>query len=184
MSAMRAHVSVAILAALAGASPALAQTSASYKLTESTLNNGGNPSQGSVLSSASFHVKLDAIGDAVAQASLSSASFHADAGFVGAHPPPGEVMGLAFTDKQTLTWNPERSAGSYNVYRDALSTLPGGFGFCFAPRLAATTATDAASPSIGTGYFYLVTARSRLDEEGTKGAASSGAQRANSSPCP
>jgi hypothetical protein len=44
--------------------PAHAQTSASFKLNEFTLNAGGDPQNGSSAASASFHIKLDAIGDA------------------------------------------------------------------------------------------------------------------------
>ena len=42
----------------------------------------------------------------------------------------------------------------------------------------------AAPVPAGNGYFYLVTARNRLWEEGTKGSSSAGAQRANPAPCP
>ncbi|PYT33187.1 MAG: hypothetical protein DMF52_16120 [Acidobacteria bacterium] len=34
------------------------------------------------------------------------------------------------------------------------------------------------------GFFYLITSRNRLDEEGIKGHASSGVERANPLPCP
>jgi hypothetical protein len=38
--------------------------------------------------------------------------------------------------------------------------------------------------SIGQGYFYLVTAKNLIAEEGIKGRASSGSLRANPAPCP
>jgi hypothetical protein len=175
---------VAVLLALAFAGAARAQTSASFKLTEFTLNNGGDPVNGSTAASASHHVTLDAIGDGVIAVALASASYHADAGFVDAYPPPGEVVQVRFTDKQTVVWQPEWTVGSYDVYRDGLSTLPGGStGTCFASVLTAETATDAASPSSGSGYFYLVTAKNRLGEEGTRGFRTSG-ERPNAPACP
>ena len=72
-------------------------------------------------------MKLDAIGDAVARTGLASSSFHLDGGFVGAHPPAGEVAGLVFADRITLVWHPEKSIGAYNLYRDLLSSLAGFF---------------------------------------------------------
>ena len=47
--------------------PVLAQESASYKLNEHTFNSGGNPSDGVVLTSASYKITLDAIGDSVTE---------------------------------------------------------------------------------------------------------------------
>ncbi len=67
----------------------LAQQSASFKLEEHTFNAGGNPDQGAILTSASFRISLDAIGDAVAATGLTSASFQLDTGFLTGYPPPG-----------------------------------------------------------------------------------------------
>jgi hypothetical protein len=91
---------------------------------------------------------------------------------------------LAFSDRSTLQWSPERSAGTYELYRGALSTLPGSFGACLTSDLAVETATDASSPLTGQGYFYVVTARNRLREEGPKGYRSDGSEEGNPSPCP
>jgi len=174
-----------LLLALAGAGVAMAQTSASYKLTEFTFNNGGDPTNGSSAASASHRIRLDAIGDAVVGTALASASHRVDVGFVSNYPPPGEVKGHLFTGKTTLAWSPEKSVGSYDVYRAAVSSLAGlGYGACLQSGLTAETATDATTPSAGQGYFYLVTARNRLGEIGTKGTASSGLERANPAPCP
>jgi len=178
---MRALLAIAISAM---STVAMAQTSASYKLTEFTLNGGGRPANGSIASSASYRIKLDAIGDTVAATGLSSASHHLDDGFVSAYPPPGEVRNERWTGKTVLSWDPEGSVGTYEVYRDLMSSLPGSFGACFQSPLLAETATDAASPAAGTAWFYLVTARNRLGEEGTKGFRSSGVERPNASPCP
>lgn len=182
---MRPRTIAAILLALVTAAAARAQTSASYKLSESTLNSGGDPQNGTSASSASFRIRLDAIGDAVAGVGPSSSSFHADAGFVGGYPPPREVRTIYFTSKTAMTWDPEPSIGVYEVYRDAVSALrSGGFGTCFASGLPSESATDGANPASGQGWFYLVTARNRLGEEGTKGFQSSGVERPNSAPCP
>ena len=186
---MRARVgagrATTVLIALAASGIALAQTSASYKLTEYTINNGGDPSNGSSAASASHRIRLDAIGDAVTATGLSSASHRADAGFVSDYPPPGEVKGALFTNKTTLAWSPEKSVGVYDLYRALVSSLPGlGYGTCLQTGLAIESGTDAATPSTGQGYFYLVTARNRLGEIGTKGFASTGIERANAAPCP
>ena len=177
-----------LLAAASLALPAttLAQTSASYKLQEYTFNNGGDPAKGSFASSASYRIKLDAIGDAIVSGSaMTSASNRMEGGFVDDYPPPGEVKGDLFTNKTTLTWSPEKSVGTYDVYRAVLSTLPGlAYGACLQNGLTTETATDATTPSAGQGYFYLITARNRLGEIGTKGYASSGTERVNAAPCP
>ena len=68
-----------LLIALAASGVVLAQTSASYKLTEFTFNNGGDPTNGSSAASASYRIRLDAIGDAVTATALSSASHRVDA---------------------------------------------------------------------------------------------------------
>ena len=175
---------VGLLVVFAMNGAAMAQTSASYKLGEFTFNNGGDPANGSFAASASYRVKLDAIGDAAAAAGLSSASQRMDAGFVSDYPPPGEVQNARWTTKTTLTWDPDKSIGSYDVYRELVSTLPGNFGACSQSAVPSETATDGANPAAGTGWFYLVTAKNRIGEEGTKGFRSSGAERPNPSPCP
>ena len=175
-----------IPAGLLLATLALGQQSPSYKLSESTLNNGGDPRAGSFASSASYRIKLDALGQGIVGANLSGLSFRLDSGFVAAYPPPGEVLGLRFTPPghSTLAWDPERSAGSFNVYRALVSTLPGTFGACLQSGIGGASTTDSGNPSSGAAYFYLVTAKNRLAEEGTKGYRSSGIERSNAAPCP
>ncbi len=169
---------------LASVSGAMAQTSASYRLTEFTFNNGGDPQNGSFALSASYRIRLDAIGDAVAAIALSSASNHTSAGLVADNPPPGEVKNQRWTSKTTFIWDPEKSIGSYAAYRATLGSLPGNYGACLMSPIASESWTDSSVPAPGTGYFYLVTARNRLGEEGTKGFASSGIERPNPAPCP
>jgi len=182
---------VMVLAALIGGftiAPAAAQSSASYKVQDASLNNGGDPRNVPVLASGHFHMSLDAIGGGAVRSGLASASFHVDTGFVARHPPRPEVTGLlltpnAFPETQ-LQWNPLASAISYEVYRGTISTLPGTYGTCFASGLISTSTTDTSLPSINQGFFYMVTARNAIGEEGPKGFRSTGLEQANPAPCP
>lgn len=172
------------LALLAGA-PAVAQESASYRLTEHTLNAGGHPADGKAMASTSFRISYDAVGTPAVRWGMAGPSFRMDASFGAAYPPPGEVDGLRFEGEELLRWNAERSAGVYGVYRDLVSGLPGlEYGQCLRGGLAETSLTDTSTPSHGKAFFYLVTARNRLGEEGTKGHDSVGNERANDAPCP
>lgn len=169
------------LVLLAVSTVAIAQSSASYELSEHTLNSGG-ASGGSSPASAGFQVSLAAIGELATEpavAEASSPSFSVSGGFTPAYPAPGEVLGLLFDDATTLSWNTEHSAGTYNLYRDSLGSLAGlGYGMCEQPGLTSATATDSDTPAAGDGYFYLVTVTNRLREEGTKGFDADGAERA------
>ncbi len=165
-----------VLAALLSSGLVLAQTSTSFKLSEHVFNAGGHPAGGTVPTSANFKISLDAIGEGLLGTALSSASFNIDGGFGSAYPPPSEVSGLRFTDKATLEWSPEKSAGIYNLYRDLQSNLQG-FGDCEQQDLTATTTTDNDAVPTGDGYVYLVTVENRLDEEGIKGFQSDGMER-------
>ena len=166
--------------------PAAAQSSASYSLEGPVLNAGGHPEAGAVLTSASFRISIDSLGEGVLGSGLSSASFSMDAGRLPAYQPPGEVLNLVLlADHQTLQWDAERSAGVYNLYRAALSALSGANGgSCEQQELAGTSTTDTGTPATGDGWFYLVTVKNRLGEEGTRGIRSSGAERPETSPCP
>ena len=172
------------LTLLSAAALALAQTSASYRLAESSFDFGGDPVNGAFAASSSYHVRLDALGGTAIATGLSSASYRADGGFVASYPPPGEVLGQNWTSNTTMACDPEGSVGSYGLYRDLVSTLPGGFGSCLQSPIATETATDSADPPVGAAWFYLVTARNTLLEEGTKGYESNGTERSNPSPCP
>ena len=159
-----------ILVGMFVAVPALAQQSASYKLGEHAFNAGGHPAQGTVLSSSSYRVTLDALGDGVVGRNLASASYRMDGGFIAGYPPPGEIAGLSFSDVETLVWSSERSAGAYKVYRDSMSSLSSlGYGICEQQGLLTATTTDIDAVPVGEGFFYLVTVENRLGEEGTKG---------------
>jgi hypothetical protein len=161
----------------------LAQTSASYRLTELVFNTGGNPAP--VLTSTSYQVTLDSVGDSVSGETLSSASYNSSPGFPAAYPPPGEVATVTFSNKTTLTWTPEGSTGTYNLYRGSVTDLPGSYGACKLPaNIVGETTTDTDVPASGQCYFYLVTAENRLAEEGIKGKDSTGNTLPNPTPCP
>lgn len=155
--------------------PAAAQQSASYKLTEHVFNAGGHPQQGVEPASASYRITLGSLGEGLVAGELSGASYTLSAGHTGAYLPPGEVSGLRFDDIQTLVWDGEPSVGSYNLYRGAFTDLSGlGYGQCQQQGLPASTTTDTDAPATGAGFFYLVTAVNRLDEEGGKGSGRGG----------
>src|SRR5438093_5432301 len=87
--------------------PAIAQTSATYKMTEHVFNEGGHPAAGTALASASYRMSVDAVGDGLIAPVLGSASYAMDAGFVAAYRAPGEVTGVrVLPSKVTLAWDP------------------------------------------------------------------------------
>lgn len=181
---MRILIVVTALGLVGAGTSALAQQSASYRMDEHVLNQGGRPAGGVTASSASYRVSLDSLGEALVRAGLSSASYRMDGSFGSAYPPPGEVVGVRFADSETLTWDPEPSVGVYEVYRDGLAAIAGGgYGTCWQQDVAGESVTDSDPIAPGEGFFYLVTARNRLDEEGTKGRDSAGSERAGSA-CP
>ncbi|GAB4367859.1 MAG: hypothetical protein Kow0062_00570 [Acidobacteriota bacterium] len=170
--------------AAGGLAPARAQQSASWEISDRVINLGGRPQGGTTSGSASFSLTLESLGEPVVGAGLSSASYLLDASFAGTYPAPGEVRGVRFSDATTLGWDAERSAGTYNVYRDALSALTGGsYGTCWQQDIPSPSATDPDPVPAGTGRFYLVTAENRLAEEGTRGRDSAGASRTGTA-CP
>ena len=177
--------SIALIVCLVCPAAAQAQQSASFKLQEFAINNGGHPADGLTLASASFRLSFGALGEGFSAAGLSSPARRMDACFVATYAPPGEVENLRLSDATTLNWDPERSVGRYNLYRGLLSAFPGGtYGSCQQSAIIGETATDAANPVSGQGFFYIVTAENRLAEEGTKGFDSSGSELPNPAPCP
>ena len=157
---------------------AFAQQSTNYKLEEHVLNAGGSPEAGAVLSSSGFRITLSSLGDGLLSLALSSSSFQLHGGFVGGHPPAGEVMNLLFSDQTTLDWDPEPSVGTYNLYRDLMSNLAAmGYGNCQQQGLSATTTQYTDNVTLGDGFFYLVTAETSLQQEGPKGFQSAGGPR-------
>jgi hypothetical protein len=173
---------LSLLALCAVARDTPAQSSTNYQNEEHTVNAGGNPAP--VLTSTNYSVTLSSIGDGLSGTGMSSTGYSMDGGFPAPYPPPGEVLDLQFTSKTSFGWDPEVSVGTYRVYRGLVSALSSGYGACLTSGLALPLATDAATPSSGQCYFYLVTAENRLSEEGTLGMKSDGTPRPNTAPCP
>ncbi len=188
MTTMRSNViatAAPALLVMALSTSALAQQSASYRITEQVFNAGGHPAPGGVLTSGSYLVRLDAVGGSVADPGLSGPSYRMSGSFVGAYPPPREVAEARFTDSETLAWDPERSAGVYNVYRGTLSALPlsTDTSACLLPRLTSTSASDAGVPLAGEAFYYLVTVENLLAEEGPSRVDPSGVPLLPPGPC-
>jgi len=83
---------------------------------------------------------------------------------------PGEVTGVGFSDATALSWSPVAGADFHHVYRGKLQGIRAGR--CHGFELAAPPFGTGAAPPPGTGYFYLVTAESVADGEGTPGTGS------------
>ena len=98
-------------------------------------------------------------------------------GLPGVAAPPGEVPGVGFSDGATLAWDVTVDADFYNVYRGDVSGLNGVPGRCHAFEIGATSYTTPQQPEHGEGYFYLVTAESTAEGEGTPGLDSSSSVR-------
>lgn len=169
------------------AAPALGQQSSNFNVKGSVFNAGGNPRSGSVLSSASFRITVDAIGDNVTPGMMSGPSFQIDGGVVLQFRRPEEVTGLLFLTNQAMMWNDAEKSVSptYNLYRASVTTLPSLiYGSCEQQGLGSPTTTDADEPSPGDGYFYLATAENCIGLEGTKGFQGDGVTMRQGSVCP
>ena len=175
----------ALVVLLAGGVATRAQQSASHRLDEHVFNAGGHPIDGAGPGSASHRLTADALGDAVHAGSVASASHGLTVGFVWSYPPPGEVAGLRLDTGNALSWQPEPSAGVYNLYRGSIAALDGvGYGACRQIGIAGTTTTDVDPVPPGAGFFYLITAENLLGEEGSPGSRSNGAARPIAVACP
>jgi uncharacterized protein (DUF1800 family) len=92
--------------------------------------------------------------------------------------PPAEVAGPDIDQASNLTWSATAGADDYNVYRGLTSWLALGEGAqCHGDEIAGTAFASPAQPPSGQAYFYLVTAESNLDGEGTAGTSSTGTPR-------
>ena len=181
---MRLRLTVMSCALALIPSPAAAQESASYKISDHVFNNGSGLNGSVVPSSTGFRISLDSVGDMVGMSQAGSVGFQLQGSFVVTYRPPGEVQGLDFLNAGTLIWLPEPSVGEYEVYRSEISQLAlGDTGMCLAAQVPETLIYEPFIPDPGQAWFYLVTASNRLDEEGTKGYRSNGAERPNPGPC-
>lgn len=75
--------------------------------------------------------------------------------------PPGEVANTRFNSKTSYAWDSVPDSPVYDVLRGAISALPvgpgGGDEVCFDNQAVSNT-TDAATPTSGQGFWYLVRA--------------------------
>jgi len=99
---------------------------------------------------------------------------------------PAPIPGFGFTNKTTLSWTADSWATTYDLVRGTLSGLPvgpgGGDEVCFG-NLAGTSTTDAANPSVGTGFWYVVRGENACNPPGSYGNNGQGMQRVTST-CP
>jgi uncharacterized protein (DUF1800 family) len=92
---------------------------------------------------------------------------------------PPQVSGLVIDRDSVLAWDPAADATDYNVYRAAASAYLAGGGLrCHGDEVLATSFPSPGNPGRGDAYWYLVTAESDADGEGTPGNGSGGADRA------
>jgi uncharacterized protein (DUF1800 family) len=87
---------------------------------------------------------------------------------------PGEVAELLFTDRAEIGWTPVPGTDSYHVYRGSLGSEAAR---CHGFAVPGTAFQTASEPDSGAGFFYLVTAESATEGEGTPGNASGGGER-------
>lgn len=178
---MRAIALASALVLSAGA--VRGQSSPSYRLTDHVFNQGGHPAGGVHLASAGFRMSLDSVGEGIASPVSSGATLEARSGFGACYAPAAEVGAVRVSsDRVTFFWSPDRAASDYRIYSGTLDELPGSYGTC---RMTGVQGTQAPLPEIpeSSGYFYLITARDLLGEEGTKGTDGNGHPR-GSLPCP
>lgn len=105
-------------------------------------------------------------------------SFLIDSGRAWSYEPAGEVSSLHFaSNKRTLTWDDERSIGSYQLYRGNLPTFGPDYGACEQQEIPFAMTNSYDTPAAGAGFYFLATAGNRLAERGTKGFDSQGNER-------
>ena len=179
---MKSMIGIVLFAV--AAFPVPGQSSAGYTVESGTFNAAGRPGEQTAPASASYRITMDSLGEGVIRTGLESASYRQSAGVTASCRPPGEIRRLNFQDKVTLDWDGEKSAGTYQLYRDDLTTLSsGGTGSCYRDGLVESRWTEGVDPDPSAGWFYLVTVSNRLGEEGPRGLASDGEERVGST-CP
>ena len=165
--------------------PVSAQSSTSFQIEESAFNAGGHPNGGTMMTSATYRITLDSLGEAIDGATVASASYSMQGGMVTAYAAPGEVDNLLFTGKDALDWGAHTSADVYHLYRQQSGLLPSAYaGACEEPDIPQSATSASGAPPSGAVWFYIVTAENRLGEEGTRGFESTGSERPEAGACP
>jgi len=134
---------------------ASAQSSPSYRLEESTMNAGGHPRNGIGLSSANYRMSLDAIGETPIAPVLFSTAYSMDVGFARCFPPPREVQQITVLDKTMFAWTPERSVGTYRVYRATCMSCPLATALARSRTLASSTSRWRKFPTLANSFSIL-----------------------------
>ena len=174
---MRSVVAAALVAGACAS--AHAQSSPSFQISSPVVNAGGHPANAQKLTSTSYQISLDAIGDTVW--SGSSASYASSSGFVARYRPPGELKNLRFNVKVNLTWDYDAALGTSNLYRGISAA---GAAACYQPNLNGNSFLESTSPLADTGWYYLVGAENLLGEEGPLGTGVGGLPRTPVVACP
>lgn len=100
--------------------------------------------------------------------------------------PIGSREPLRFLTSKVLAWEAaiENNATTFSLYRGALpSSMPASYGTCRGWAISGTVWNEAQSPTVGSGFTYLVSGKN-AQGEGVLGYQSNGAARANVAPCP
>ena len=100
--------------------------------------------------------------------------------------PPGAAQPLAFTSRETFTWEDGARSGatSFDVYRGDLADLPAGStGDCFVEGAAVPGCRDDEPVPPSSGWFYLVAGSNEFGR-GPLGSNSFGCVRIYRTPCP
>lgn len=172
-----------IMAALLISSATFAQASENFSLQQHVFPSGGMPQDAAPLTSGNFRITVQTIGENTSASLTEGATFIIGSGFLAGKLPPGEVMGLQFSDGQTLSWSPDSRSGRYAIYRGDITSLSTSYGQC-QEHTAVTAYTEWGVPAPGQCFFYLVAGINDLNEEGTLGTTSAGVERHGVTPCP
>ncbi len=176
---------VLVLLILLGLGPvARAQSSTSYIVSDHVFSSGGTPDGPVSPTSAGYRVESSTLGEALIAGTAASAGYQVHAGYSAAYLPVGPIDGLRFVSRDGLSWSAARGAVSYSLLRDALPSATVAIGDCLIGEIAALSASDPQNPVPGSGFAYLVSGRSRLEQDGPLGNASDGTARTPATPCP
>ncbi|HET9301075.1 MAG TPA: hypothetical protein VFO11_14085, partial [Candidatus Polarisedimenticolaceae bacterium] len=108
-------------------------------------------------------------------------------GCVGLEPlgSPGEVTGVGFSNKTTLSWSSDATAFTYDAVRGSTSAFPVGPGgaeeVCF-NNLNSNSTSDATLPGANAGFWYLVRGENTCAPAGSWGNATSGPRSTTTCP--
>jgi hypothetical protein len=80
---------------------------------------------------------------------------------------PEAATDLRFDNGLVMSWSPTPWVPRYNAYRGSFSAAPWSYDHtCLAPNLLEPNMTDGADPTVGSGFYYLVSASTDCGEGG------------------